>query len=273
LQPFDMDKALKEEPDYVLFNGSVGANTGDNALQVKVGETVRLYVGNGGPNLVSSFHVIGEIFDKVYIEGGDLINTNIQTTLIPAGGSAIVEFKCDVPGTLNIVDHSIFRTFNKGALAQIKVSGKENKVIYSGKQSDIVYQPEGSAIQHIASAEPVVEKIPVRTKQERIKLVMNLYNANCSSCHMKDGKGLQGAFPPLASSDFLKARADKGINIVLKGLNGKIKVNGKEYDGVMPQMQLTDDEIANILTYIHNNWGNSGAEVTAEEVSKHRNGK
>ena len=70
LQPFSMDKALTETPDYVVFNGSVGALAGDNAVQAKVGERVRLFVGNGGPNLTSSFHVIGEIFDHVYLEGG-----------------------------------------------------------------------------------------------------------------------------------------------------------------------------------------------------------
>lgn len=87
-QPFDMNKAIKEQPDYVVFNGKVGAVAGDKAITAKVGETVRIYMGNGGPNLVSSFHVIGEIFDKVHIEGGDMINENVQTTLIPAGGSA-----------------------------------------------------------------------------------------------------------------------------------------------------------------------------------------
>src|SRR3546814_14080979 len=101
-----MQKALDENPDYVVFNGSVGANMGDKAMQVNVGETVRLYVGNIGPNLVSSFHVIGEIFDKVYVEGGTLINENVQSTAIPAGGSAIIEFKCEVPGTLTIGEHS-----------------------------------------------------------------------------------------------------------------------------------------------------------------------
>ena len=109
LQPFDMQKAVDEHADYVVFNGKVGALTGDNAITANVGETVRLFVGNGGPNLVSSFHVIGEIFDKVYAEGGITINENIQTTLVPAGGAAIVEFKVEVPGTFILVDHSIFR--------------------------------------------------------------------------------------------------------------------------------------------------------------------
>lgn len=133
LQDFDMDKAIAEQPDYVVFNGKVNGNAGANALKAKQGETVRLFLGNAGPNLASSFHVIGEIFDKVYVEGGDLINTNVQTTMIPAGGSAIVEFKLDVPGTYNLVDHSIFRAFNKGALAQIKVEGKRDPSIFSGK--------------------------------------------------------------------------------------------------------------------------------------------
>ncbi len=272
LQSFDMDKAIKEEPDYVLFNGSVGANAGDNAMKVKVGETVRLFVGNGGPNLVSSFHAIGEIFDNVHIEGGTLINHNIQTTLIPAGGSAIVEFKCEVPGTLNLVDHSIFRTFNKGALAQIKVEGDENKAVYSHKQQDLVYQPEGAAIQHIPAVE--TEKvIPERSTEERMKLGKIQFETNCAACHMKNGEGIAGSFPPVANSDYLKAQTDKGIHIPVKGLQGKIKVNGKDYDGVMPQIKLSDDEMANILTYINNSLGNNNGAVTAAEVRKSRTGK
>ncbi|MDP1843855.1 MAG: copper-containing nitrite reductase [Sediminibacterium sp.] len=130
LQEFDQDKAISEQPDYVLFNGRVRSSVGANAFPATVGETVRLYAGNGGPNLLSSFHVIGEIFDKVYIEGGDIVNKNVQTTLIPAGGSSIVEMKLQVPGLLNIVDHSIFRAFHKGAIAQIKVTGNEDSTIF-----------------------------------------------------------------------------------------------------------------------------------------------
>ncbi|HXR83025.1 MAG TPA: copper-containing nitrite reductase [Hanamia sp.] len=130
LQDFDETKALAENPDYVLFNGRVRSTTGSNALQAKVGETVRLFVGNGGPNLVSSFHPIGQIFTRVYMEGGTEVNHDVQTTLIPAGGAAIVEMKMQVPEVINLVDHSIFRAFNKGAIAQIKVTGAENPSIY-----------------------------------------------------------------------------------------------------------------------------------------------
>jgi len=269
---FDMQKALDEKPDYVVFNGSVGANMDDKAIQVKVGETVRLYVGNGGPGLSSSFHVIGEIFDKVYVEGGKLLNENIGTTMIPAGGTAIVEFKCEVPGSLTIVDHAIFRAFNKGALAQIKVNGDKNNEIFTGKQSDAVYLPEGSAIQSITAKREEVA-IPERTLPERLALGQTLYLNNCAACHQQNGEGLAGAFPPLAKSDYLMKREDKGAGIVLHGLSGKIQVNGKEYDGVMPQMQLKDDEIASVLTYVRNSWGNKDGLLTAAEVSKERNGK
>lgn len=137
LQEFDINKAIAEQPDYVVFNGNTGALMGDNELQVKVGETVRLFVGNGGPNLTSSFHVIGEIFDKVYTEGGTTIMENVQTTSIPAGGAAIVEFKADVPGDYVLVDHAIFRAFHKGALGKIKVSGEENpNIFYEHKPTD-----------------------------------------------------------------------------------------------------------------------------------------
>lgn len=152
LQPFDMDKAIAEQPEYVVFNGHVGSIAGDNALKAKAGETVRMYVGNGGPNLVSSFHVIGEIFDKVYVEGGKLINENVQSTVIPAGGAAMIEFKVDIPGSYTIVDHSVFRAFNKGALGQLKVEGDENPEIMTKKLSDTAYQPAGAAASAPAAA-------------------------------------------------------------------------------------------------------------------------
>lgn len=278
LQPFDMEKAIKEQPDYVVFNGHVGSIAGDNALKAKVGESVRIYVGNGGPNLVSSFHVIGEIFDKVYVEGGKLVNENIQTTLVPAGGAAIVDFKLDVPGSFTLVDHSIFRAFNKGALGQLKVEGPENKEIYSGKMSDTVYQPEGGTIQTVpltASEAAQVAAGPAKAagKEDQIKLGKTVYNANCMACHGAEGKGVEGAFPPLANSDYLKADPKRGIHAVLKGVSGKITVNGKEYNSVMPAMALNDEDTANVLTYILNSFGNGGGQITAAEVAKERAAK
>lgn len=129
LNPFSSQKGMDEKPTYVVFNGRVGALMGSGALQAKTGETVRLFVGNIGPNLASSFHVIGEIFDSVYREGSlSEPGRNVQTTLIPAGAASTVEFKVEVPGDLTLVDHSIFR-INKGALGQLRVEGPENPEI------------------------------------------------------------------------------------------------------------------------------------------------
>jgi len=145
LQPFDADKARDERPEYVLFNGRMGALLDAGALTAKTGETVRLYVGNGGPNLVSSFHVIGEIFDRVYSEaamGGDL-KRNVQTTLIPAGGAAIVEFKVDVPGRFLLVDHSISRAMDKGALGSLVVTGDERPDLFRSLSPEIARRHSG----------------------------------------------------------------------------------------------------------------------------------
>lgn len=269
LQPFSMDKALTEIPDYVVFNGAVGALAGDNAVPAKVGETVRLYVGNGGPNLVSSFHVIGEIFDRVFHEGGTSLNENVQTTMVPAGGSTIVEFELEVPGTFIIVDHSIFRAFNKGAIGMIKAAGENVKSIYSGKARDEVYLPEGGAIQTIEDGEPAPTP---RTRDERVGDGKRIYAANCAACHQGAGQGMPGIFPPLAKSDFLNADKQRAIGAVVKGLSGKVTVNGAVYDSVMPALTLTDEQVANVLTFVYSVWDNSGQEVEPGEVAAVRSG-
>ncbi len=142
LQPFDMARAIKEDASYVVFNGSANSMVGDNALFVEAGDSVRLFLGNGGPNLSSSFHVIGEIFDEVSVEGGDLRNYNVQTTMIPAGGSAMAEFVVDVPGTYNMVDHAIFRAFNKGAIGQIVATGEHDHNVFTERTSIAPYNPD-----------------------------------------------------------------------------------------------------------------------------------
>ncbi|WP_324720781.1 copper-containing nitrite reductase [Salinimicrobium sp. HB62] len=267
LQAFSMQKAVDEDADYVVFNGKVGGLTGDNALTAKVGETVRLFVGNGGPNLVSSFHVIGEIFDKVYLEGGNMINENVQTTLIPAGGAAIVEFKVEVPGNLVLVDHSIFRAFNKGALGILKVEGEENEEVFGGKIEEKVYNPGVTAteVTEEASEAAPVASTSLAEKMERGKQV---YTQNCLACHQATGAGIPNAFPPLAESDYLNADVHRAIEVVKFGLTGEIEVNGNVYNSAMPKQNISDEDIANVLTYVYNNWGNDKQEVTPEMVKK-----
>ena len=273
LQPFDMQKAVDEDADYVVFNGKVGALTGDNAITAKVGETVRLYVGNGGPNLVSSFHVIGEIFDKVMVEGGDLINENVQTTLVPAGGAAIVEFRVDVPGTFILVDHSIFRAFNKGALGMLKVEGEENKTIYSGVVQEGIYHPEGGGIQQMPEEDTKVEVASSnKTLAMKMESGKQIYTQTCFACHQGEGQGIPNAFPPLAKSDYLNANVNRSIEIVLKGKSGEITVNGEKYNSVMTRQAISNDEIADVLTYVYNSWGNNKTNVTKSQVESVKRG-
>lgn len=269
LQPFDMNKAIREQADYVVFNGRVGALTGNNVLKAKTGETVRLFVGNGGPNLVSSFHVIGEVFDNVYMEGGRLKNHDIQTTLIPAGGSAITEFKVEVPGNFILVDHSIFRAFNKGALGILAVEGEENERIFSHKTEPYTYIPET----RIARAEPAggtKEPAPELSMEEQLIMGKKLYEVNCAACHLSDGKGVAGIFPPLAASDYMSGNPDKAIAAVVNGLSGEIKVNGVNYNNVMPKQTLTDTETAAVLNFIYATMNKSETRVTAAQVRKIR---
>ncbi len=268
LQPFDMQKAIDENPTYVLFNGAEGALVGDKALVANTGEKVRMFIGNGGPNLVSSFHVIGEIFDKVWFEGGTRFQENVQTTLIPAGGSAIAEFHAEVPGSYVIVDHSLFRAFNKGALGILKINGPENKAVYSGKEVDSVYLGDYAGPQGAVRVAATAAATGSMTLEQQIAAGESRYSGTCSVCHQPNGAGMEGVFPPLAKSDFLMTDKQRAIAVVLNGLSGKITVNGTAYDSVMPPMsQLTDDEVAHILTYVRNSWGNKGDAVTAAEVA------
>jgi nitrite reductase (NO-forming) len=129
-QPFDHDKLAAETPDYYVFNGSVGALTKEHKMQARVGETVRIYFGVGGPNKISSFHVIGEIFDRVYTEASTSApRENVQTTTVPPGGAAIVEFQVQYPGKYVLVDHALSRA-GKGLLGILEVVGKADPAVY-----------------------------------------------------------------------------------------------------------------------------------------------
>jgi nitrite reductase (NO-forming) len=132
LLTYSHERALEENPEYVVFNGAVGALQGAHALQANVGDTIRVFFGNAGPNLASSWHVIGEILDRVWIEGGlgsEPLH-NIQSTLVPAGGSTVAEIHLEVPGDYTIVDHSIFR-IEKGAIGNLHVSGPPATDVYA----------------------------------------------------------------------------------------------------------------------------------------------
>ena len=194
------------------------------------------------------------------------IQKNIQTTILPSGGAAIVDFKVDIPGNLILVDHSLFRAFNKGAIGMIKVDGKPDPRIYTGKTVDAIYLPEGQAIQPI-SMEQKTDAAPANL-EERLKAGSIVFHTNCVACHQANGQGIPDAFPPLAHSDFLMADKARSIKIVKQGLQGSVTVNGKTFNSVMPALGLSEEDIASVLTYVRNSFGNKGDAVTLDEVKK-----
>jgi len=227
--------------------------------------------------------VIGEIFDTVYPESAfSDPQHNIQTTLVPAGGSTTVEFKVEVPGTFILVDHSLSRAFNKGALGMLKVSGPSTPRLYSGKEIDEVYLGEaseaGSAARKreatlVAARKEAIAQNPqiaTITKEIQIERGKKVFLSACFACHQPDGKGLPGIFPPLAGSDFLKADRERAMRIVVKGLSGPVTVLGQNFNNLMPPQDFSDEQLADALTYVMNSWGNDFGSVSASEIKQVR---
>lgn len=261
LQSFDMEKGIDERPTYVVFDGAEGSLVGDKALTAKTGDTIRIFFGNAGPNLDANFHIIGTIFDRVYPEGGSLAQEHVQTTLVPAGGAAIVELTVDVPGTYALVDHALFRAFNKGAVGQLRVDGPSRNDLISQKQVDIAY-----------AGGPIVAP-PIKTDGDPVlQMGEATFTKICAACHQPTGLGIPGQFPPLSRSDYLaRATKEQIIGHVLHGLQGPVTVLGMTYNGQMPALGfLSDDEIAAVLTFVRASFGNSLSRVSGEEVARVR---
>ena len=129
---FDYDAMLDENPEYFVFNGAAGALTQEsNVLRAEVGDTVRIFFGVGGPNFISSFHVIGEIFERVY-DQASLTSPpllDVQTTLVAPGGATMVEFAVEVPGNYILVDHALSR-MERGLAGYLVVEGDENPEVF-----------------------------------------------------------------------------------------------------------------------------------------------
>jgi nitrite reductase (NO-forming) len=97
-----------------------------------------------------------------------------------------------------------------------------------------------------------------------------VYAQNCQTCHQANGQGIANAFPPLAKSDYLNADVNRTIQVVLNGLEGPVRVNGALYNSLMPKLNLSDEQIANVLTFVYNSWDNNGKEVTPLQVAAQR---
>ncbi|MFZ1063978.1 MAG: copper-containing nitrite reductase [Pseudolabrys sp.] len=134
------DKLMAERPEYFVFNGAALALIKDKPLKAKTGETVRIFFGVGGPNYTSSFHVIGEVFERVYNLGSLTTSPmrDVQTTTVPPGGATVVDIKLEVPGKFMLVDHALSRV-ERGLAGVLEVSGPDNPDIYKD------YDPAKSA--------------------------------------------------------------------------------------------------------------------------------
>jgi mono/diheme cytochrome c family protein len=112
-----------------------------------------------------------------------------------------------------------------------------------------------------------------KTLQDSIKRGEEVYTTNCITCHMAKGEGLEGSFPPLAKADYIaKDKTGKAsIGAVLNGLSDEITVNGNKYNAIMPaQSYLSDEQIADVLNYVRNSWGNKGKAITPAMVKAER---
>jgi nitrite reductase (NO-forming) len=131
LQSFSKEKMLAEHPEYFLFNGRVNSLSGDLALKAKVGEKIRLFVGVGS-HIAANFHIVGAVFDSLYADGA-IMNPplkNVQTTVIAPGSAVMIEFTAEVPGKYLLVDHSLTRAIDKGALAELIIEGADRPELY-----------------------------------------------------------------------------------------------------------------------------------------------
>jgi mono/diheme cytochrome c family protein len=109
-----------------------------------------------------------------------------------------------------------------------------------------------------------------KSKAEKIELGRKLFTSICAACHQPTGQGLPNVFPPLAGSDFLNADKNRAIKTVINGRQGELIVNGRKFNNSMPKFPLRDEDIANVLTYVYNSFGNAGLEVQPNEVEELR---
>ena len=147
---------------------------------------------------------------------------------------------------------------------------KQSMPIANSPESEAITQEERAVIKEwvnsgAAYGVPPKDTNP-RSKAERMEVGKRLFTTICAACHQPTGQGIPNRFPPLAGSDFLNSDKQRAIQILLNGLQGEVVVNGMKFNNSMPMFPLTDSDVASALTYVLNSFGNSGQEVTTDEV-------
>ncbi|MEO8779894.1 MAG: multicopper oxidase domain-containing protein [Rhodanobacter sp.] len=260
----NFERMKEERPDEVVFNGAAFQYR-DHPLQATAGKRVRLYVVDAGPDLWSSFHVIGAIFDKVYPDGDAThAQSNVSTYSIGPGAGAVFDLTLPEPGNYPFVDHDMAHA-SAGAIGVLQVRGKDGSV-----------PVEASATPPPASAAPTADMAAASATAGPYHVDAAkgeaLYSANCAACHQPTGMGIAGAFPPLKGNvAVLDADPTTQIDTVLNGLHGK-NVGGTVYATPMPPFGgvLTDADIADIINHERSSWDNHSKQIVAADVKARR---
>jgi nitrite reductase (NO-forming) len=260
----DFERMQEERPDEVVFNGSAFQYR-DHPLLATAGERVRLYVVDAGPDLWSSFHVIGAIFDKVYPDGDAAhAQSGVSTYSVGPGAGAVFDLTLPEPGNYPFVDHDMAHA-TIGAIGVLQVRGKDGSVPLEATAAAPVETAAPAA--DMATASAALGPYQVDPAKGAA-----LYGANCAACHQPTGTGIAGAFPPLKDNPVvLDANASKQIDVVLNGLHGET-VGGTAYATPMPPFggTLNDAEIADIINHERSSWDNHGKQIAASDVKARR---
>lgn len=263
----NFEKMMQERPDEVVFNG-VAFQYRDHPLQATAGDRVRFYVVDAGPNLWTSFHVIGGIFDDVYPDGNPAhALTGIQAYTVGPGAGMVFDITLPEPGQYTFVDHD-FAHASRGALGVLDVRAPGGVAVTAKPPIEEAAPVAASASAPSATAAPA-EAGPYKFDAER---GASLYAANCAACHQATGTGLPGAFPPLKDNPAVRdGDPAKQIDVILHGLHGAA-IDGVSYPSAMPPFgaSLGNADIADIANHERTSWGNQANLVTADQVKAAR---
>ena len=266
----DFQKMKDERPDEVVFNG-VAFQYKDHPLPATPGGLVRIYFVNAGPDLWSSFHVIGGIFDKVY-PGGNAAEaiSGVSTYTVGPGAGAIFDITLDQPGNYVFVDHDMAHAIigAQGVLQVGDAAGiaAEKPPITAAKGPAVattVAPPIGTPPNASAPAGPY-KFDPAHGA--------SIYASTCAACHQATGMGLPGAFPPLKDDPVvMNPDPAEQIDTILHGAHGRT-IGGTTYPSAMPPFgsALSDSDIADIVNHERSSWGNQGKLITADQVKAAR---
>lgn len=229
----------------------------DHPLKTAPGQRVRIYLVDAGPNLWTSFHVIGAIFDKVYPDGNaaDALSGVSNYTVGPGAG-AVFDLVIPDPGKYAFVDHDMAHMM-LGAQGILQVG-----------------TPATPPTPNVAAPRAASAPLPVPAGPYRFDAAKGaaLFAANCAACHQATSLGLPGAFPPLKDNPVVQdPDPTKQINVVLHGLHGE-SVGGTVYPSAIPPFSslLNDAQIADIINHERSSWGNHGKLITSDQVKTAR---